>query len=251
MNVLVLMAGRDDAFRDAGYLYPKNLAEIAGIPLLERVIENLSLLRKLEEDVKFYFVVREDENRRHHTGEIIQLLVPDATVVEVQEPTAGAACTALLAINHISGEDSLLICNGDQIVETDLVKMIRQFKESRWDGGIAVFEAVHPRWSYVRVGADGLVRETAEKRPISKNATAGLYWFARGSDFVKAAMDTIRKDAHVEGIFYICPVYNEMILKQKRIGIEKISRSAYWSLATPRSLAEYESALQNNGDSHA
>ena len=45
MNVLVLMAGSGDAFRDAGYLYPKNLVEIDGLPLVQRVVDSVGALR--------------------------------------------------------------------------------------------------------------------------------------------------------------------------------------------------------------
>ena len=251
MNVLVLMAGRDEAFQEAGYLYPKNLTEIAGVSLLERVLENLAPLRAAAERVRFFFLVRGDENRRHHTGDILKLLDPGAVVIEVHEPTAGAACTALLAIEHVAGDEPLLICNGDQLVEADLRAMVADFQGRGLDGGIAVFEAVHPRWSYVRLGPDSLVREAAEKRPISKMATAGLYWFACGADFVEAAMAMIRKDAHVEGVFYLCPVYNELILRQKRVGVWPFPRSDYHSLATPRGVREYEGAIQAHGEHDA
>lgn len=242
MNVLVLMAGRDDAFKEAGYLYPKNLTEISGRPLVEHVVEALRPLREV--GARFHFLVRADENRRFHTGDVLKLLVPDAVILEVHEPTAGAACTALLAIEQINSQVPLLICNGDQVVHADLAPMVQDFTERQLDGGIAVFEAVHPRWSYVRLNADELVVETAEKRPISKNATAGMYWFAKGSDFVLAAMAMIKKDAHVDNIFYLCPAYNELILRQKRIGIHRVERSCYHSLASPRNNTEYEDWLK-------
>ena len=44
MTVLVLMAGGSDAFREAGYIYPKNLVEIDSLPLVQRVIDSLSSL---------------------------------------------------------------------------------------------------------------------------------------------------------------------------------------------------------------
>ena len=251
MNVLVLMAGRNDSFADAGYMYPKNLVEIAGLPLIEHVIGNLAKLSSLEKEIKFLFIIRSDENARHHTGGVIQLLIPDAEILEVQDATAGAACTALLAIEHINNEEPLLICNGDQIVETDLAAMIGDYRSRGLDGGIVTFEAVHPRWSYVRLGDDGLVQEAAEKRPISKNATAGMYWFARGSDFVRGCMNMIRKDANVDGVFYLCPVYNQLILEQKKIGVWKIVRDEYRSLATPRSVFEYEAYLKSGSGKHA
>ena len=242
MNVLILMAGSDDAFRQAGYVYPKNLTEIAGLPLAQRVIDGLSSLHSPNN--RFIFLLRGDENRQSYTGAAIQLLLPDATIVEVPGITAGAACTALLAIDQINSEQPLLIVNGDQIIERNIAEIVEDFQRRRLDGGITVFEAVHPRWSYAKCDERGLVIETAEKRPISKLATAGMYYFVSGRSFVSAVISMIKKDANVDGAFYVCPVYNELILQQARIGVFKIPRSTYFSLANPQSVQAYEEYLR-------
>lgn len=238
MNVLLLMAGPSDLFREAGHAYPKNLVEVRGLPLVQHVLDGLRPLH--DEGAKFICLVRKDENQQFHTGDVIRLLLPDAAVLDVAMPTAGAACTALLAIDSINSDEPLLIANGDQVIHADIAAVVRDFRERKLDGGIVVFEAVHPRWSYVKCDEDGLVIEAAEKRPISNLATAGAYYFARGRDLVQAAMDMIRKDAHVGGQFYICPAYNELILRQGRVGVHKIPRDAYVSFATPQGVAAYE-----------
>jgi dTDP-glucose pyrophosphorylase len=244
MNILLLMAGGSEAFEEAGYLYPKNLVEIDGLPLAQRVIDSVIGLRRYGS--KFVCLVQTEEDQQYHTADVIRLLVPDAVVVEVPAPTAGAACTALLAIEHIGGEEPLLIANGDQILAADLTSIANEFQRRELDGGIIVFEAVHPRWSYVKCDEEGWVVETAEKRPISNLATAGMYYFARGSDFVTAAMQMIVKDAQVGGNFYVCPVYNELILKQGRIGVSKIRREEYFSLANPQGVHAYEEYLRTH-----
>lgn len=245
INVLVLAAGEDAAFHEAGYRYPKNLIEIDNRPLLQHVHAALKTL-SVSFEAKFHFLVRSEEIGRYHTDEVIRLLDPNAIVIEVHDPTGGAACTALLAIDRIENEECLLICNGDVILDTDIGSICKNFQMESLDGGAVVFDAIHPRWSYVKVNKDRIVTEAAEKRPISRNATAGIYFFRNGKAFVHAAMDMILKDAHVGGAFYVCPVFNEMILDQKRIGIAEISRDAYHSLADPRSVSDYEEQLRRN-----
>jgi dTDP-glucose pyrophosphorylase len=163
--------------------------------------------------------------------------------VQVESATAGAACTALLAIEHIDLDDELLIANGDQVIVADLPGVIQHFRERRLDGGTIVFDSVHPRWSYVRVNEAGYVEEAAEKRPISRQATAGFYYFRRGQDFIDSARMMICKDANVHGQFYICPTFNEMVLRQARIGVYPIERDAYFSFATPKGVEAYEAWL--------
>lgn len=241
MRLIVLMAGDGGGFEVAGHRYPKNLVEIDGEPLVQRVVANLTPL--IERSTRTVFLVREEENRRHHTGDVIRLLVPDAHVVGVPALESGAACTVLHAIAHVDRDEPVLVFNGDQIVEADLDAIVDGFERDELDGGVVTFDAVHPRWSYVRCGEDGLVREAAEKRPISRLATAGTYWFARGGDLLDGIMATIRKDAAVDGAFYICPVYNELILRGLRIGTAHIERDAYFSLASLHGVDAYEQRL--------
>ena len=242
MRLVVLMAGDSGVFEVAGHKYPKNLVEIDGEPLVQRVVDGLGEL--IERASHAVFLVREEENRRHHTDDVIRLLAPAAEVIGVPVLESGAACTALHAIGHIGREEPLLIFNGDQVLEADLPRIVAGFEADGLDGGVVTFDAVHPRWSYVRTGDDGLVLEAAEKRPISRLATAGTYWYRRGGDFVDGAMAMIRKDASVEGAFYVCPVFNEMILRGLRIGTHHIERDRYFSLASLHGVNAYEEHLQ-------
>ncbi len=241
MRLLVLMAGDGGGFEVGGQRYPKNLVEIDGEPLVQRVVESLGPL--VERCEKAVFLIREEEDRRHHTGDVIRLLTPAAEVLRVPVLESGAACTALHAISHIDRESPLLVFNGDQVLEADLPAILDGFHDAGLDGGVVTFDAVHPRWSYVRLGADGHVLEAAEKRPISRLATAGTYWFRRGADFLDGAMSMIRKDASVDGAFYICPVLNEMILAGRRIGTHHIERERYFSLASLHGVDAYEEHL--------
>ena len=244
MKVLVLMSGSSQAFKEAGFGYPKNLAEIAGKALVQHVLEALAPLKA--DGARFICVIRREENLRHHTGKVIQLMDPDCVLVEIPEKTAGAACSALMAADHIDSQEPLVIINGDQIIaDVDPAKIIRTFRTEGWAAGVVVFEDVHPRWSFVKCDEQGFVVEAAEKRPISKFATAGFYYFARGADFTQAAMRMILKDAHVHGAFYICPTLNEVILQGGRVGVHRIPRASYWSLATPGDVKAYATKEEN------
>ena len=244
INILILMSGSSQAFKEAGLAYPKNLVEISGQPLMQHVLEQLKPLKAI--GGQNLCIVKHDENAKHHIGAVIRLIDEEARIIEVRQDTAGAACSALLAVEHINNATPLVIFNGDQIIQADLPAIIADFQSKQLDGGIVVFEDLHPRWSFVKCDANGRVIETAEKRPISRLATAGFYYFARGCDYVQAAAAMLKKDAQVGGIFYVCPAYNELVLAQKNIGIHSINRSQYHSLTTPAGIAAYEVALKQN-----
>lgn len=245
VNILVLMAGSSDSFREAGFAFPKPLIEIADKPLVQHVTERL--IPFIHKGDRLIFVLRQEDNARFHIGAVIKLLVPNAVVVEVQGTTAGAACTALLAVDWISNNDPLAIVNGDQLIEAELASIVREFEFRALDGGIIVFHDIHPRWSFVKTREDGLVIEAAEKRPISNLATAGFYYYKYGCDFVEAAQSMIVKGAAVNGLFYVCPVYNELILRNRRIGTYRIEKFQYVSLATPQGVESYVRRLNDDG----
>jgi dTDP-glucose pyrophosphorylase len=95
----------------------------------------------------------------------------------------------------------------------------------------------------VRLDDSGWVVEAAEKRPISNNATAGIYYFKSGNQFVSAAKKMILKRLGGDLGYYICPVYNELILEGSKIGVHEIPRDSYNSLATPTGVELYEKKL--------
>lgn len=239
MNVVIPMAGSDESFRKHGFPYAKPVIEIRGKPLVEHVFNCLSGIP----NARFVFVVRKDDALRFHLRDVLRLLDPNAAVVLADGATAGSACTALLAVDFIAKDEELLIANGDQVLNFDVNCAIESLRERELDAGTVVFDSVHPRWSYVKINEEGLVIEAAEKRPVSRNATAGLYYFKQGQLFVSAAFNMIRKGASLNGTYFVCPAFNELVLAGKRIGVVPIERDQYISLATPQAIEEYEKLL--------
>ena len=99
------------------------------------------------------------------------------------------------------------------------------------------FEATHPKWSFAKLDDKGFVSEVAEKKPISNIATVGVYYWTKGSDYVKYAEQMIDKDIRTNNEFYVCPAYNEAIEDNKKIKIFPIKKM--WGLGTPEDLDTY------------
>lgn len=99
----------------------------------------------------------------------------------------------------------------------------------------------HPKWSYAKIGDDGFVQGIAEKKVISNLATVGIYFWKKGSDYVKYAEQMIIKDIRVNGEFYVAPVFNEAILDGKKIRVKNIEKM--FGIGTPEDLDYF---LQHN-----
>lgn len=90
----------------------------------------------------------------------------------------------------------------------------------------------------------GEIVEVAEKRPLSKNAIAGFYYYKRGSDFVSAAKSALLKQNNLEGRYYISASMNELILTGKKVGYFDIKKEQYKSFYSPAKIKEYEEGLK-------
>jgi dTDP-glucose pyrophosphorylase len=238
INMLILAAG-DPGFDTGDGGYPLCLAEIDGQPLIERIMADCARLPQ----ARFVVALRDEDTARFHLDNVVRLIAPDAAIVRAGR-TRGAACTALLAARHLDSDIPLLVVNANQIVDIDLGEAVAGFAAAGLDAGVVTFRSVHPRYSYVRIDAAGLVVEAAEKNPISQNAAAGIFWFARGRDLVAAIKAMIRRDAHVDGTYFICPALNEMVLDQARIGIRTIDPARYHPLKSERQLQHFEHATE-------
>ena len=228
LNILIPMAGAGSRFQKAGYTFPKPLIDVEGKPMIQVVVENLNM------DANFIFVVQKEHREQYNLDTLLNLIAPNSKIVEVDKMTEGAACTALEAEKLINNDEDLLIANSDQYIEysSENFNMMKEMTDV--DAIVYTFEAVHPKWSFVKTNSRGIAIEVAEKKPISNIATCGIYWYRKGSDFAKYAEQMVEKDIRVNNEFYIAPVYNELIQDNKTL-IPFFVHSM-WGLGTPEDL---------------
>ena len=231
MNVLIPMAGAGSRFAAAGYTFPKPLIDVEGKPMIQVVVDNLNI------DATFIYVVQKEHRAKFNLDTLLNLITPNCKIVEVDGMTEGAACTTLLAKEFINNDEPLLMANSDQFVEWDSNEFMYKMIEQKVDGGILSFTATHPKWSFAKVDEYGYVTEVAEKNPISDIATVGVYYWAKGSDYVKYAEQMIEKNIRTNNEFYVCPVFNEAIGDCKKIKTFNIEKM--WGLGTPEDLKYY------------
>ena len=133
-------------------------------------------------------------------------------------------CTTLLAKELIDNDDPLVIANIDQFVEWNANEVMYAFSTENIDNNILTFQSTHPKWSYAKKNDSGFVEEVAEKKPISTNATVNIYYYKKGSDYVRCAEKMIEKDIRTNNEFYVCPVYNQLIEEGNKVRIKNINK---------------------------
>lgn len=237
LNVLIPMAGAGTRFSDAGYVFPKPLIDVNGMPMIEAIVKNLGI------KAHYIYVVQKEHYNKYSLHNTLNLITPGCDIIPIDGLTDGAAITCITARHIIDNDKPLIIANSDQIVDWDVKDFMYSLTSKNADGGIATFKSTHPKWSYAKIDEHGLVLEVAEKRPISDNATVGIYYWKHGSDFIKYADQMIGKNIKVNNEFYTCPVFNEAIEDGKRVYALEVKKM--WGIGTPEDLNNY---LRHNND---
>ena len=230
LNVVIPMAGLGSRFVNVGYKLPKPLIDVNGNPMIKVVVENINL------NAHYIFIAMKEHAEQYELEKIIkEITCNNYTIRTIDELTEGSACTVLKVRDLIDNDNPMMLANSDQYLEWDPYEFL--VNSCGADGVISCFEADHPKWSYAKVDGSGNVTEVAEKKVISNLATTGLYYFAKGSQFVRCADSMISKNIRTNNEFYNCPIYNEVILEK---GIVKTHMCPkMWGIGTPEDLLNY------------
>ena len=231
LNVLIPMAGAGSRFTAAGYSFPKPLIDVMQKPMIQAVVNSLAI------DATYTYIVQQEHYEKYNLHYLLNAITPNCNIIQIDKVTEGAAVTTLIAKEFINTDSPLIIANSDQIIDWNSREFLYEMISKNADGGIVTFKSNHPKWSYAKVDSNNIVVEVAEKKPISDNATVGVYYWKHGSEFVKYAEDMIDKGLRVNGEFYVCPVYNEAIDDNKII--YTYTANKMWGIGTPEDLDRY------------
>lgn len=231
LNILIPMAGAGRRFAQQGYTFPKPLIDVNGKPMIQVVVENLNI------DAHYIFIVQREHYEKYNLKYLLNLIAPNCDIVQIDGITEGAACSTLLAKDYIDNASRLIIANSDQYILWNSNECMYSLISDEIDGGVLTFESTHPKWSYVKNNQDGFVVEVAEKKVISNQATVGIYYWKKGSDYVRYAEDMIKKNIRTNNEFYVCPVFNQAIEDNKKIKSKKVEQM--WGIGTPEDLENF------------
>jgi NDP-sugar pyrophosphorylase family protein len=236
INVVIPMAGAGSRFSRAGFIKPKPFIDVGGKPMIVRVLENLAI-----PNAHFILVARREHLQAEAT--LVQEIESNfkVTFIEIDGLTEGTACTVLHARKMINNATPLLIANSDQLVDFNPLEFVEDCLKRNLDGSILTFvdAARDPKWSFARIGEDGLVQEVREKQAISELATVGIYLFSKGSDFVDASIEMILRQDRINNEYYTCPSYNYLIERGLKICVYSVAEEEMHGIGTPEDLAKY------------
>jgi dTDP-glucose pyrophosphorylase len=235
MQIVIPAAGLGSRFAAQDYKLPKPLINVNGKTMISRVVDCFAGIEEVAwQKPNFIFIVQQEHCKSYGLDKELERIAPGCTIIQINGQTEGAACTVLLAKEHINSDEELIVANSDQIFEIDWEDFFYTLDADVPDGVILTFDNNHPKWSYVKTNTFGYVTEVKEKQVISNHATVGVYYFEKGSDAVWAIEDMISKNLRFKGEFYFCPAYQQLIDAGKYIITYEVDKMV--ALGTPEDL---------------
>ncbi len=240
LHIIMPMAGEGSRFRNAGWDTPKPLIELKGVPLFVRAIRSVKVDGA---PMKYSFIVRQEHIDNYGVDGSIKAILPEADIYSVKKTTRGAVETCLIAENSIDDNDAVVVMDCD--LEFDSIGYRNLIKEAlncsgneACGGALVSFESSEPKYSYAKVGDDGLVKRTAEKEVISNHALCGAYFFASGREFKAAAHRLLEEPVMIKPEFYVSLLFNYLLQWGSPVRIATMEM--YRSYGTPEELKEWQ-----------
>lgn len=232
IQLVIPAAGLGSRFRNAGFLNPKPLIDVLGLPMISWVIGNF----RLEPGDKVIIVSKVGDN----LGSSLDGSLSGISVkfIEVDRLTSGPASTVQFAYDYLDPNMPFIVANSDQFISSGLDDFVEIVRDQSFDGVILTMEAYGNKWSYVTRNSSGYVNEVREKVEISSEATVGIYAWSKPIYFADSLDEMIKADDRVNGEFYVAPTYNYLIRNGKTImpfHIGRVSDSVF-GLGTPEDL---------------
>ncbi len=239
LHIIMPMAGEGSRFAKAGWTTPKPLIELDGQPLFKHAISSVSAegIR-----MKYSFIVRQEHIEKYAIDKGIKSFLPEANIFSVLKTTRGAVETCLMAESAITDDDAIIVMDCDLEFRSkrfiEIIKSILSDPIEKSNGGALVsFESDQPKYSYAEVGADGLVKRTAEKEVISNHALCGAYFFSTGREFKQIAHRLLDEPKFKKPEYYVSLLYNYMLEKGEKVYLAPMEE--YYSYGTPEELKRY------------
>jgi NDP-sugar pyrophosphorylase family protein len=208
ITVVIPAAGEGRRFAEAGYTVAKPLIPVLDVPMVQRVLANVT-----------------------PTGATALVVGRDLVGA-----TEGTLDTILRAERLIDPEGGLLIALVDQLVDFAVNDFVRVGNTA--DGAIITFASGRPDLSYVDVDDQGAITRIVDKVVVSDTAVAGVYYFRRARGFLDSARSVVRNEERGYRGEY---VISSAIARMLRRGDRLLSyRAETTILGTPEDLWEYE-----------
>ncbi len=237
LYLLIPAAGKGSRFSDIGIGFPKPLIPIFKIPMLLWVIANFSL----QPQDRVIVLTQSSHAIPRELDDFLQNVSFAVEFVEIDYWTDGPAHSLEILLSDVAPDSPVICANSDQFVFDGIDAFTDAVRQGNAQGQILTMEASSNAWSYVGRDSDGKVNRVVEKVEISKEATVGVYGWAKSAICSDALAWQRAVDQKVNNEFYVAPSYHHLIEHNLEISTHSVGihGEGVHGLGTPSDLQHF------------
>ena len=229
INLIIPAAGAGSRFSKNGISIPKPLINLSGKPFFYWSVISVAKYCELN---SLTFVVLKEHIEKWSIDKEIYRYFPEASIVELDKITSGAAETCYKGLSNINDNYPVLFNDCDNFFMSSELNSYLSENTIDCDAALVTFKSNEDKYSYVEYDSDRNVVGTVEKKVVSSDAICGAYLFRSAAKFIEL-YDKYLKD---------CP-YNELFVSglynQKPLNIKIFNSDAHIPFGVPE---EYDIA---------
>lgn len=207
-SVLIPMAGDGARFAREGYSEPKPLVPVAGVPMIDRVLQTLP------QAPGAVAVCRRDHLEEPHLEVALRRAGRGMRVISLDHRTEGQACTCLLAEGSVAMNAPVLVspCDSSLIYDENAFATLTASDADC----IAFTFRNHPHanrnpkqygWAQIAINSnliESVVCKQAPAVPITEaHGITGMFWFREAYMMFQAIRKLMARNERVNGEFYL------------------------------------------------
>ena len=216
MKVVIPMSGMSSRFAAAGYDIPKYLIEVDGRMVIEHIV-NL-----YPRDSDFVFIINDKHKKETNIVEVLDKLVDKKKIVTIPRHKKGPVFSVSEFDELIDDEEEVIVNYCDFSIYWDYGNFKAFVDATECDGCVICYTGFHPHmlgsdnYAFCRTDENNKILEVREKQPftddkMSEFASAGNYYFRKGSYIKKYFKQLMDEDININGEYYVSLIYNLLI----------------------------------------
>lgn len=244
MANIIPLAGIGSRFSKDGYLLPKPLIPVSGVPMIIQAIRNMPRADK------WIFIVREEHINDYAIDKLIKTEIPNAIIIPVSQTTEGQASTCALALPHLEDNEDLFIAACDNSFLYNKEKYENLKNNSNIDLIVWTFTQdkllsdSSKSWGWIKLNQDGVtiddmsVKIPVSDDPFSDHAVVATFYFKKALDFKNAYNLMVQENYRINNEFYVdsLPIFLKKLGKNSVI----FDVDLYVGWGKPADLYKYE-----------
>ena len=205
MNVVIPMAGKSSAFKEAGIDIPKPFIDIKGKTMVQRAYESIGI------DANYYFIVLKEHDKKYHAYDVISEFCPEAKILFVDEVTSGPAETLFVSKKFIPNDQPLIQTNVDQVLDWEPDRFIKFIEDEDPDSAVVTLYTVDPHYSFIVPDQNNNGVVLKEKEVHSCHGLIGTHYWKKADLFFSSFLGAKTKGYKYNNEIYVSLTFNDLL----------------------------------------